>query len=107
MPGIWELPGGGLENGENPIDGLKREVKEETGLDITVDAPLSVRHFQRVDGPFVYLTIFVCTPNTQTIKLSHEHDAYDWLDIANAKQKIAEFYFHEIDEYQKRFETKK
>ena len=30
--GVWDLPGGGLHYGEDPIDGLKREVLEETGL---------------------------------------------------------------------------
>jgi 8-oxo-dGTP diphosphatase len=34
--GNWELPGGGLEHGENPKEGLIREVAEETGY--TVDS---------------------------------------------------------------------
>jgi 8-oxo-dGTP diphosphatase len=33
--GSWELPGGGLEHGENPREALSREIAEETGL--TVD----------------------------------------------------------------------
>ena len=33
--GNWELPGGGLEHGEDPKQGLAREVAEETGM--TVD----------------------------------------------------------------------
>ncbi|MBP7806489.1 NUDIX hydrolase [Candidatus Gracilibacteria bacterium] len=32
--GKWELPGGGLDFGENPRDGLIRELKEEMNLDV-------------------------------------------------------------------------
>jgi ADP-ribose pyrophosphatase YjhB (NUDIX family) len=32
--GCWDLPGGFLEEGEEPIAGLKREFREETGLEI-------------------------------------------------------------------------
>jgi len=31
----WELPGGGLDFGENFVEGLKREVQEEMGLEVT------------------------------------------------------------------------
>lgn len=33
--GLWDLPGGGLEHNEDPIVGLKREIHEETGLEVT------------------------------------------------------------------------
>lgn len=33
--GMWELLGGGLDHGEDPITALKREFKEETGLEVT------------------------------------------------------------------------
>src|SRR6185312_9894573 len=32
--GKWELLGGGLDHNEDPITALKREIKEETGLEI-------------------------------------------------------------------------
>jgi 8-oxo-dGTP diphosphatase len=31
----WDLPGGGIEHGESPVDGTVREVREETGLSVT------------------------------------------------------------------------
>ena len=40
--GEWNLPGGRLEPGEQPIDGAIREVREETGLCATVDALMGV-----------------------------------------------------------------
>jgi ADP-ribose pyrophosphatase YjhB (NUDIX family) len=32
--GRWDIPGGFLEEGEHPLDGLRRELSEETGLEI-------------------------------------------------------------------------
>lgn len=32
--GFWDIPGGFLDEGEHPLDGIRRELKEETGLDV-------------------------------------------------------------------------
>ena len=46
LKGYWSLPGGVLETGERLADGLRREVREETGLDVE---PLNVVEiFERI-----------------------------------------------------------
>jgi len=42
VAGQWCLPGGGLDPGEDPVDGLRREFREETGLDVDVGALLGI-----------------------------------------------------------------
>ncbi len=39
----WALPGGWSDVGETPTQGIIREVKEETGFDVTVDRLISIR----------------------------------------------------------------
>ena len=45
-PGKWQVPGGKVESGENYLDALKREVKEETDLEIVSINNLLIRRFE-------------------------------------------------------------
>jgi len=78
-PGLWELPGGKIEYGENLTEALKREVMEEAGLLIRVGQPVKTWHF--IKEPFWVTSIsFSCDYISGNVALSPEHAAYAWID---------------------------
>lgn len=83
--GRYHMPGGRINPGEHFEDGLKREVMEETGLDIEIVMPLYVGEWSPVikGVPNQIIAMFmVCQPKDATaeIVLSEEHDAFAWID---------------------------
>ena len=55
---LWCAPGGGVEPHLSLPDNLRREVHEETGLDITVGAPCLVNEFHDPEGPFHQIDLY-------------------------------------------------
>lgn len=83
LPGAYDLPGGGLEPGESPEDGIRREVLEETGLRASVVRSLGERSYLPGSGAedktlIVYLLRSVS--DNFRITLSEEHDEYRWVE---------------------------
>ncbi len=55
---LWCAPGGGVERGASLPDNLRREVHEETGLQIAVGAPCLVNEFHDPAGVFHQVEVF-------------------------------------------------
>jgi len=96
-PGMWEVPGGRLELGENPFKGLKRETKEETGLDVEILNPLGVHHFTRDDKLNITMITFLCKPISHSVILSKEHTQYLWTNIEKSISKLHSAFYEEVE----------
>ena len=59
--GQWSIPGGGLHHGERVADAVRREVREETGLDIEIIGLLDVFDAlpDGADGDFKCHTVII------------------------------------------------
>jgi len=98
-PDQWDIPGGRLELGEDPYEGLKREVREEVNLGIEILLPLDVHHFVRDDKQNITMIIFLCKVQLNTVKLSEEHTEYLWKNIYSAKDFFPSWLAKVIDNY--------
>lgn len=75
--GKWEPPGGVLELGESIKDGLRRETREETGLDIEPAAPAGAcKNMARG----ITALVFRCKITGGELALTDETMAYRWAD---------------------------
>jgi len=109
----WELPGGLLEMNENLMEGLSREVNEETvkhAVNLVKDAEtglkISENHlftiwdhyiegFRFKDGRILNCRVieiaYKCNTLTNQVTLSSEHDNYNWVDLCE----LSQYTFHE------------
>lgn len=77
--GNWEPPGGVLELGESIEDGLRREVREETGAEIEV-GPLTGIYKNMAQG--IVALVFPAVATTSPASASSEAIAIEWLPVA-------------------------
>jgi len=89
----WDIPGGKFDFGETPLKCLKREVKEETNLEIYDDfQPVRVWSFFKNNGKTQVIGITVlCKHKYGEVKLSDEHTDFKWINPSE----IGEYNIHD------------
>ena len=110
-PGGTDLPGGRIDDGEVIEAGAMREVYEETGIALEADAMQACFSYCDIaynadfdeDMNVVWLGFITTLPHGQEVKLSHEHQGFEWLHIDaalkdNDSTSLAKFLSH-IKEY--------
>lgn len=84
----WEMVYGRIDQHEDLLDGLKREVLEETGITkLRIVKPLRLWHIYRGGKSAdteVYGMTFICETSQKTAKLSSEHSEYKWASLSEA-----------------------
>jgi 8-oxo-dGTP diphosphatase len=83
----WEPPGGVLELDEAIEDGLRREVREETGLEVE-PGPLTGVYKNMVRG--VVALVFRCKPVGGDLTVSDEAAAFRWASADEVAELLSE-----------------
>ncbi|MCS7183822.1 MAG: NUDIX domain-containing protein [Patescibacteria group bacterium] len=92
LNGHWDFPKGHIELREKPLETVKREVKEETGLKIKIIKEFSktITYHFKDKGEYVIKEVifFLAQAKSKKVNLSQEHRGYVWLPYREALKLI-------------------
>ena len=94
---FWDFPKGLLEDGEDGFKAAKRESTEEVGIkdfEIVTGFKETVRYFVRgrpwgTKAVIKFVAMFLAEAKTSKVKLSWEHDKYEWATYKRAYDLIS------------------
>jgi len=79
----FDVVGGRLKPGERFDESLRREVEEETGLKVQIGKPFFVNEWRPVvkgEQWQIVGVFFECSAREGEVKLSEDHDAFEWIN---------------------------
>lgn len=106
VPGAWQLPQGGLDWGEEPLQAAKREVEEETSIAssrlqlvahfpelLAYELPLEARSEKTGRGQVQYWFLFRVAGDTDAINLrgTREFRAWRWMAFEDLAEQVVAF----------------
>ena len=85
-PNKWGPPGGHLEKNETPTETCKREVKEESGIDITINGTVECAIQGKIDKEVSLIVLYSATLKSSDIKVDNEEISnYVWASLEEIK----------------------
>jgi len=87
----WEFPGGQVENGEDIISGLIREIREETGIVVAINKLVGVYQNVRPEGELVTTKVmldFLCEHISGELTTSKESQKVGWYEQGEALKMV-------------------
>ena len=107
----WDLPGGMAEANEPPTDALRRELREELGLDIRVGNLLCI-DWVSPHGPWDDLLNFIFDGGTlndseidELRPIDHELRAFEFCDEGQAKERLRPYVWRRVSAALEALET--
>lgn len=106
IPGAWQMPQGGLEEGESPLEAVKREVREETGIKaknlellsatsrlLAYELPPEARSKKTGRGQVQYWFLFRFIGQDEAITLGDQKEfrAWKWMSMDKLASKVVSF----------------
>lgn len=85
-PLLWAPPGGRLNKNEDPKNGVIREVREETGLDVSVLQTADTWFGEIQPGKFMLAIDYLVKITGGTLRLSDEHSDFAWVSVDDIRQ---------------------
>ena len=87
--GAWECVTGRVDQGEGFTQAVRREVREELGVEVQIDLILGTMHFYRgpatPENELVGVQFCCSLADPALIRISAEHSVYRWVTAAEAE----------------------